>query len=62
MLNAYWQSIQKRLGIRPGMNEPTTLELARELRSNLFAGHQGSKRLQQEMAAQLVERLEKEKP
>lgn len=62
-MQAYWQSIQKRLGIRPGLNEPTTLELARELRNNLFAGHKGSKQLQQQIAVQLVERLEdKEKP
>ena len=59
MLNAYWQSIQKRTGMRPGLNEPTDLELARELRNNLYAGHRGSKRLQQEMAVQLAERLEK---
>lgn len=58
-MQAYWQSIQKRLEIRPGLNEPTILELAMELRNNLFAGHKGSKRLQQEMAVQLVERLER---
>ena len=64
MQNVYWQSIQKRTGMKhPGLNEPTTLELARELRANLFAGHKGSKKLQQEMAVQLVEMLEgREKP
>lgn len=49
-----------RTGMRPGLNEPTLLELVRELEQNMLAGHRGKKQVQLDLVRAIREAMEGE--